>query len=155
MYATRKTPDGVPVRRSRTMAAALEKPAGRHKVEALDAGEPTRGGLPGRRRHMRLLFAVTGVVAGLLAYAAPAQAAEYVVTKTTDDVAACAPGDCSLRAAVLEANLNPGADTITVPPGTYELTLTGGPGVPDPEAGDLDIVDDVTIRRQHGTVGSV
>jgi CSLREA domain-containing protein len=32
-------------------------------------------------------------------------------------------GDCTLRAAIMEANASPGPDTINVPPNTYTLTL--------------------------------
>jgi CSLREA domain-containing protein len=46
-------------------------------------------------------------------------------------------GVCTLRAAVLETNALPGADTIMVPPGIYALTLTTG--------GDIDILQDLTI----------
>ena len=34
-------------------------------------------------------------------------------------------GNCTLRAAVQEANFNPGADTITLPAGLYTLSITG------------------------------
>jgi CSLREA domain-containing protein len=51
---------------------------------------------------------------------------------------------CTLRAAILEANASPGADTITVPAGVYEL---GIPVLNDdlPETGDWDIHGPVTI----------
>ncbi len=48
-----------------------------------------------------------------------------------------APNDCSLRGAVINANLNPGA-TINVPAGTYQLTSTGN-GEQFAVTGDLDI----------------
>src|SRR5712691_3927927 len=58
---------------------------------------------------------------------------------STDDVADEVPGDgvagsadglgpVTLRAAIQEANAHAGADTITVPGGTYLLTLFGSPG---------------------------
>src|SRR5215470_16698607 len=55
------------------------------------------------------------------------------------------PGDqCTLRAAVQEANASPGADTIMLPAGTYRLTLAGA--LEDAAAtGDLDLFGDVTI----------
>jgi hypothetical protein len=43
-----------------------------------------------------------------------------------DGVCATASGACSLRAAIMEANALPGADTIIVPAGTYVLALAGG-----------------------------
>ncbi len=51
---------------------------------------------------------------------------------------------CTLRAAVQEANLLPGPDTITVPAGTYVFAV---PGANESAAatGDLDISDDLTI----------
>ncbi len=80
-----------------------------------------------------------------------AAARTYVVNSTADrpdtDVATAACSDshhrCTLRAAVMEANYHPGADTIKVPKGTYTLTRKGR----DDGAivGDLDITDSVTI----------
>src|SRR5262249_4880350 len=43
-------------------------------------------------------------------------------------------GQLSLRQAILDANANPGADTIAVPSGSYQLAL-----------GELDVTDDLTI----------
>jgi len=71
--------------------------------------------------------------------AAPARAVDIVVSTTTDGV----PG--SLRAAITAANATAGHDTITVPAGTYVLTVNGR--FEDGNAtGDLDITDDVTIQ---------
>lgn len=53
-------------------------------------------------------------------------------------------GSSSLRAAVMEANAQPGDDTILLIPGTYRLTIAGR----DEDAaakGDLDVTDDLTI----------
>ncbi|HEY7627719.1 MAG TPA: choice-of-anchor Q domain-containing protein, partial [Ilumatobacteraceae bacterium] len=61
-----------------------------------------------------------------------------------DGSCADSTGDCSLRAAVMEANALPGADTITVPDGTYLLTISGF-GENATATGDLDITDDLTI----------
>lgn len=76
------------------------------------------------------------------------EAATYVVDTTTDNagLTACtaSPGDCSLRGAIIAANAAGGADTITVPAGTYNLTIDGD----DENAnatGDLDITSDLTI----------
>jgi hypothetical protein len=56
-------------------------------------------------------------------------------------------GDCTLREAVIKANTISGADSITLPAGTYTLSLTG----PDPAEdfaayGDIDIRESVTIN---------
>jgi len=76
----------------------------------------------------------------------------FAVNSTLDSVDAH-PGDhicadanclCTLRAAIMEANASPGADTIYVPSGNYGLTLTSG--TTDPAFGDLDITDSVTIN---------
>jgi len=80
---------------------------------------------------------------------APALAVPLLATITvdrTDDnpaASACtaAASDCSLRGAVAFANLNP-ATTISVPAGTYLLTINGGFGEGfngDNSIGDLDI----------------
>jgi hypothetical protein len=55
-----------------------------------------------------------------------------------------AQGDqCSLRAAVQEANYLVGHDTIILPAGLYQLTLAGLDSTA--AAGDLDVTDDLTI----------
>jgi CSLREA domain-containing protein len=75
-----------------------------------------------------------------------AGAATFVVTTTTDaNHGACTVSLCSLRDAVIAANANAGADTITLPAGTYMLTLTG---VNEDAAatGDLDVTGDLTIN---------
>ena len=88
----------------------------------------------------------------LLASTSTIGAADFAVD-TTDDavdaslgdgVCATAAGTCSLRAAVQEANATPGPDLITVPSGTYTLTLAGA-GEQEAATGDLDIHDDLTI----------
>src|SRR5213593_4296317 len=98
-----------------------------------------------RRRHFLL------TLASLLLAVAPAAAATFAVNDTADAVdavldgkCATAGGTCTLRAAIQEANALPGPDTITVPAGTYLLTIEGQ----DEDAAvtdDLDITDDVTI----------
>ncbi len=61
-----------------------------------------------------------------------------------DNVCAASNGKCTLRAAIMQANFTAGADTITLPPGTYQLTRSGD----DDQAvlGDLDITDSLTIN---------
>ncbi|MBI3758471.1 MAG: hypothetical protein HY269_01800 [Deltaproteobacteria bacterium] len=53
-------------------------------------------------------------------------------------------GLCTLRAAIMEANADDNADTITLPPGEYDLTLVGS----DEDAaftGDLDITSGLSL----------
>lgn len=72
-----------------------------------------------------LLTTIVGV-----AGAPPAQAATFVVDSTADTsdaipgngVCADASGDCTLRAAVEEANQSDAPDAVTIPAGTYALT---------------------------------
>jgi predicted outer membrane repeat protein len=106
-----------------------------------------------------LLVALLLVTLALASTAKPASAATFVVDNTSDAKDA-SPGDgfcddgngrCTLRAAVMEANALAGADTITLPAGTYTLSL--GPGDDDAvdgavdSSGDLDILnDDLTLN---------
>jgi CSLREA domain-containing protein len=80
-----------------------------------------------------------------------ASAASFTVNSTTDAVDAnpgdgvCATGggQCTLRAAIQETNAVAGADTITLPAGTYTLSI---PGTDDASAaGDLDITDHLSL----------
>lgn len=64
-----------------------------------------------------------------------------------DGVCADANGGCSLRAAVMQANVNPGFNEIELGAGTYALTLAGADEDLG-ETGDLDIGDDLLIRGQ-------
>lgn len=83
----------------------------------------------------------------------PAEAASITVTTATDELNA--DGDCSLREAVRAANTNLAVDacpagqndqtdTITLPAGTYTLTLTGDEN--DAANGDLDIRDNAVVN---------
>jgi len=56
-----------------------------------------------------------------------------------------ADGTVSLREAIVAANLQPGADTINVPAGTYNLTLASGNFNNGDFEGDLDITSGITI----------
>lgn len=100
---------------------------------------------------------VAAVCAGALALgAADANAATYVVNTTDIDLpdtntglAACDAnpvqvGDqCTLRAAIMQANASPGPHTVVLPAGaTITLTLAGIGGA---DSGDLDIVQPMTI----------
>ena len=82
-----------------------------------------------------------------------ASAATFVVTKSTDDPVDGCDADCSLREAVIAANLTVEHDTILVPAGTYVLSLVGA-GEDAAATGDLDLNEDVTIigNAAGGTV---
>ena len=100
----------------------------------------------------------------LTALALPAQAlsATLVVNSTVDandanagnGVCKATVGDCSLRAAIQEANANPGPDLIQILPGTYPIELA-----PINEnaanVGDFEILDPVTIEKASGYLGDV
>jgi CSLREA domain-containing protein len=82
----------------------------------------------------------------LWATATGATAATFVVTTTVDsNDGACTVSLCSLRDAIIAANNNAGADVVTLPAGTYTLSIAG---VNEDFAatGDLDIRDDLTIN---------
>src|SRR6266496_2154490 len=99
-------------------------------------------------------FIVLNVLAMFLAFAAsmvapgPALAAGFTVTKTTDTNDGTCDADCSLREAIRAANLAPGADTINVPAGTYQLTIAnaGGTNEDNNATGDLDVLGSLTIQ---------
>jgi CSLREA domain-containing protein len=88
----------------------------------------------------------------------PARAANFVVNSFADTVDAApgngvcadAGGNCTLRAAVMEANALAGNDTISLPQGTYNLTLSDSGGEDLAVDGDLDItaVDTLDIIGQ-------
>src|SRR5512147_992156 len=68
--------------------------------------------------------------------ASPAQAATFTVTKTADTDDGVCDADCSLREAIRAANAAAGADTISLPAGTFTLTISGSDDTAN--AGDLD-----------------
>ena len=73
------------------------------------------------------------------------------VTKTADTNDGVCDTDCSLREAIGAANALAGADTITVPAGTYTLSIAGT-GEDANATGDLDISDDLTINGTTFTI---
>jgi uncharacterized repeat protein (TIGR01451 family)/CSLREA domain-containing protein len=92
------------------------------------------------------------VVLAALFVVFPAAAATFNVDITSDTVDAnigdgtCADagGDCSLRAAIQEANFGGGPHTINVPAGTYTLSIAGA-GEDLAASGDLDVREEMTI----------
>lgn len=91
-----------------------------------------------------------------------AQAATLTVDRFDDPspsaASACtsAPGDCSLRGAVIKANRTSGADTIRLQGGTYRLTRAGsGNWEQNPNLGDIDLLNPVTIIGASGGSRSI
>lgn len=105
-----------------------------------------------------LLPLAVGVV-----FAAPSLAHAAITTYVVDDAADIgdlSPGDgvcadyrgyCTLRAAVDEANANPGMDRIQLDSVTYALTL-GSANENANTGGDLDVTDSVIFEGVPGTV---
>lgn len=80
-----------------------------------------------------------------IALSAIVAAAPFPVTKTADTADGSCNADCSLREAIIAANALAGPDTVTLPAGTYVLTIAGPDGEDASANGDLDITSDVTI----------
>jgi CSLREA domain-containing protein len=57
-------------------------------------------------------------------------------------------GKCTLRAAVTEANVEPGVDTIKLPKGTFKLKI---PGTGASQEGDLDVTEALSIAGKSAT----
>ncbi len=68
---------------------------------------------------------------------------DAVDSDTSDGLCADAAGNCTLRAAIQQANTWPGSDYIVLPAGTFSLTLAGNDDAA--ASGDLDILEDLTI----------
>ncbi len=98
---------------------------------------------------------LVGVVAAAIVGVASvtARAATFTVT-TTQDAADSNPGDgtcsssagCTLRAAIQEANATAGSDSISLPEGTFSLTIADSGADENAAArGDLDITNDLVL----------
>lgn len=109
-------------------------------------------------RHTIQLLTVTalsvGLLVGLLASTVWGSAtttftvnstADAVDTNPGDGVCATSAGVCTLRAAVQETNALTGDDIITLPAGTYAVTIDGE-AEEDAATGDLDIHDNLVIN---------
>lgn len=70
--------------------------------------------------------------------------ADTVDVALGDAICADASGNCSLRAAIMQANAFGNSDTIIIPAGHYISSLTSGPT--DDSYGDFDILHPVTIQ---------
>lgn len=105
---------------------------------------------------------IAALITGLALGTGPtlaAHAASITVDSTADavdaapgnGVCATAGGDCTLRAAIQEANALAGDDTITLPAGTYTLTIAGAHEY-NAATGDLDIRENLTITGAGANV---
>ncbi|HSF97298.1 MAG TPA: right-handed parallel beta-helix repeat-containing protein, partial [Ornithinibacter sp.] len=120
----------------------------------------------GRRRRRRAVAAVVGVAvvaASLLVTPLPSYASTTFLVTSTADAVDASPGDglcatdagvCTLRAAVQEANTSPVVDTVSVPAGTYALTLEPG-GSNEADTGDLDVVAPLIVVGAGSATTSV
>jgi CSLREA domain-containing protein len=101
------------------------------------------------------LWLAAGLTAVLVALASgEARAAVFVTTKTEDTADAACDRDCSLREAVIAANLAPGQDVIILAPGLYHLTRTAD-GADDPAAGDLDFTGNTVLYGQSAATTAI
>lgn len=100
-----------------------------------------------------VIFQILGWIFFSIATPGPVEAATFIVDSTLDEtdttpgdgVCASTPsGDCTLRAAIQEANALAGPDVIKLTTGLYILTIAGR-SENDCAAGDLDITDSLTI----------
>ena len=87
----------------------------------------------------------------LILFSGFAQAETYQVTRADDPIPdGCTATDCSLREAVLAANLNNGMDQINLNLTTHVLNRVGQDEVA--VLGDLDITDDLTVSGQFVSI---
>lgn len=100
-----------------------------------------RRALAGRRRKLRLECLETRRV---LAVYNVNSFVDSVDANPGDGIAQDLEGRTTLRAAIMEANARAGTDVVTLPNGTYQLTLNGirEDGA---QSGDLDITDSISI----------
>lgn len=85
---------------------------------------------------------------GVLLVPPPTHAATFNVTRTDDPPpGSCLPSDCSLREAIIAANLSAGADTINLPADIYTLSIVNSSSMGENAAatGDLDILSNITV----------
>jgi hypothetical protein len=104
---------------------------------------PRRPWAPGRFSFRGCLLATLVSAVALLVLPATGFAATFTVNTTADNpptAGECsgAPADCSLRQAIDASNKTSTDDTITLPAGTYHLTIPGANETND-ATGDLDV----------------
>jgi len=114
------------------------------------------------RKHSLLKWIIIAVIFSMLALSfnlTPYALQTTITVNTFEDRADALLGDgicstansnqeCSLRAAIQEANSMPGHQTIILPAGTYTLSLRDEPNVRDRNGstGDLNVSEDLTIQ---------
>lgn len=103
------------------------------------------------RQPLQLIVSVFAVI---LWGVTEAGAATFLVTKTADTADGTCDADCSLREAIIAANAAAGDDIITLPAGTYTLSLAGT-GEDAAATGDLDITSNLTINGAGGLTTAV
>jgi CSLREA domain-containing protein len=99
-----------------------------------------------------VIFQILGWICFSMATAIPVEAVTFTVNSTLDEadkipgdgVCLTASGNCTLRAAIQEANALAGSDVIKLQKGLYMLTIFG-PSENACATGDLDITDFLTI----------
>ena len=118
--------------------------------------------MPGRLRFTASLCSL--IVLLVMGNAESARGLTFTVDRFDDtnapEASACTflPNDCSLRGAVIRANMDPVEDTILLPAGTYPLTIKLAPMTPEcpggedgangsfcPTIGDLDVMAPLTV----------
>ncbi|HEX8264109.1 MAG TPA: CSLREA domain-containing protein [Pyrinomonadaceae bacterium] len=86
---------------------------------------------------------------GEVSYSLAAPVATFTVNTTTDTNDGVCDATCSLRDAIRSANSAAGPDIVSVPAGTYTLTIGPADDSPadpsDQDSGDLDVRGDLTI----------
>jgi CSLREA domain-containing protein len=91
----------------------------------------------------------------VLAITATASADQtFTVNRLTDDGDGVCDSTCTLRDAVSSANVLPGNDTVVLPAGTLQLSLSGA-DEDNNNSGDIDIADNTTIRGQGASATTV
>lgn len=91
------------------------------------------------------LLALAASILAVGASASPLAAADFLVTRYDDPASdGCAPGDCSLREAVIAADADAAADRILLSAGLYELSRPGAEE-DQSQTGDLDVHEDLEI----------
>jgi CSLREA domain-containing protein len=114
------------------------------------------------RRLLRLTALASALAAIVVTASAPLAAVDgFVVDSEVDAVdaepgdgnCASAAGECTLRAAIQEANANYAPDLVSIPEGFYQLSLPGT-GEDEAASGDLDIVGELVIEGA-GTAATV
>jgi CSLREA domain-containing protein len=98
-----------------------------------------------------------------LTLSAPTVAIDYTVdsmadapdVSPADGVCRSATNECTLRAAIQQANATPGFDRVLIPEGSYLLDLEGGSGEDAGATGDLDIREPLALIGNAPTGSSV